>query len=105
MPNMWAALWNAAWALIGSTMSGSVMPRSMRPRSRAARTAHWIDSVPPLVRNPAAVAGPCSRSAVQRTTSDWMRASDGKAPVLRAFSWRNSVAARSTTSWTDGPPS
>ena len=41
------------------------------PRSRAASTADWIDSVPPLVRKPAAVGGPCSRSVVQRTTSDW----------------------------------
>ena len=53
MPNRWADLWNAAWALSARTISGAVTPRSMRPRSRAARTAHWIDSVPPLVRNPA----------------------------------------------------
>ena len=53
MSNMWAALWNAAWALSASTISGAVTPRSARARSRAASTAHWIDSVPPLVTNPA----------------------------------------------------
>ena len=73
-------------------------------RSRAASTAHWIDSVPPLVRNPAAL-GPCRRSAVQRTTSDWIAASDGNAAVFSAFSCRYIVAARSATSWTVGPPS
>ena len=57
----------------------SVTPRSMRPRSRAASTAHWIDSVPPLVRKPEAVSGPCSSPAVQPTTSDWIRPSDGNA--------------------------
>ena len=72
MPNRCADLWNAAWALSATTISGSVIPRSARPRSRAARTAHWIDSVPPLVRKPAAVSGPCSRPAVHPTTSDWI---------------------------------
>ena len=105
MPNRWADLWKAAWALSATTISGAVMPRSARPRSRAASTAHWIDSVPPLVRNPAAVSGPCRSSAVQPTTSDWICPSDGKAVVLRAFSWRNMRAACSATSWTDGPPS
>ena len=51
-------------------------------RSRAASTAHWIDSVPPLVRKPAAVDGPCNRSAVHPTTSFWIEASDGKACVF-----------------------
>jgi hypothetical protein len=73
----------------------SVMPRSARPRSRAASTAHWIDSVPPLVRKPAAVSGPCSSDAVQATASDWMRLSDGNALVFSAFSCRYIVAARS----------
>ena len=72
MPNRCADLWNAAWALSATTISGAVTPRSMRPRSRAASTAHWIDSVPPLVRNPAARRRPCSRPAVQPTTSDWI---------------------------------
>ena len=105
MSNMWADLWNAAWAVSATTISPARMPRSARPRSRAASTAHWIDSVPPLVRNPAAVSGPCSRPAVHRTTSDWMLPSDGNALVFSAFSWRYSIAARSATSWTPGPPS
>ena len=105
MSNRWADLWNAAWALSASTISGAVTPRSARARSRAASTAHWIDSVPPLVRKPAALGGPCSRSAVQRTTSDWKPASDGNAAVFSAFSCRYIVAARSATSWTVGPPS
>ena len=105
MPNRWADLWNAAWALSASTISGAVMPRSIRPRSRAASTAHWIDSVPPLVRNPPAVSGPCSSPAVQPTTSDWICPSDGNALVFSAFSWRYSCAARAATSCTDGPPS
>jgi hypothetical protein len=62
MSNRCADLWNAAWADSATTISPAWMPRSARPRSRAARTAHWIDSVPPLVRNPAAVGGPCSSS-------------------------------------------
>ena len=105
MPNRCADLWNAAWALSATTISGAVMPRSARPRSRAASTAHWIDSVPPLVRKPAAVSGACSRPAVHPTTSDWIWPSDGNANVLRAFSCRYSRAACSATSWTDGPPS
>ena len=81
-------MWNAAWALSATIISGSVMPRSALPRSRAAFTPHRIDSVPPLVRKPAAVSGPCSSEAVQLTTSDWIWPSDGKAMVLRAFSCR-----------------
>ena len=48
---------------------------------------------------------PCSRSAVQPTTSDWIWRSDGNACVFSAFSCRYSRAACSATSWTDGPPS
>ncbi len=86
-PNMWAPLWNAAWALVGSTSSGSVTPRSARALSRAARTAQRMLSVPPLVRKPAA-REPFSRSDVQPQISDWMEPRDGKARVFRAFSWR-----------------
>ena len=105
MPNRCADLWNAACADSATTIVPLAMPRSARPRSRAASTAHWIDSVPPLVRKPAAVDGACKRSAVHATTSFWIDASDGKACVLRAFSCRYAAAARSATSCTDGPPS
>ena len=104
-PNRWAALWNAAWALSASTISGSWRPRSDRARSRAASTAHRMLSVPPLVTKPAAPSGPCRRSAVQAHRSDWMAASDGKAAVFRAFSWRNIRAASSATARTSSPPS
>ena len=104
-PKLCAALWNAACADSASTISGSVMPRSARARSRAARTPHRIDSVPPLVRNPATSSSPWSRLAVHPTVSDWIRRSDGKAWVLSAFSCRYIAAAASATAWTDGPPS
>ena len=87
-PKRWAALWKAAWALSATTISGSVTPRSALARSRAAFTAHRIDSVPPLVRKPAAESGPWRSSAVHPTTSAWMAPRDGKAIVLRAFSCR-----------------
>lgn len=98
-------MWNAAWADSDTIISGSVMPRSASPRSRAALTAHRIDSVPPEVRNPATVSGPCSSAAVQPTTSDWISPSEGNALVLSAFSCRYSAAARDAASWTPGPPS
>ena len=104
-PKLCAALWNAAWADSARTISGSVMPRSCAARSRAARTPHRMDSVPPLVRNPATSASPWSRLAVHPTVSDWMRRSDGNAWVLSAFSCRNIAAAASATACTDGPPS
>ena len=104
-PNRWAALWNAAWALRASTISGSTTPRSAAARSRAASTAHRMLSVPPLVRNPAASGGPWRRSAVQAQSSAWISPSEGKAAVLRAFSWRKSRAASSATWRTSGPPS
>src|SRR5690606_20354019 len=98
IPYMWAALWNAACAEMGTTIVPNSIPRSTRARWRAASTAHWIDSVPPLVRNPAAEAGPLSNLAVQPTTSDWISPSDGKARVLSALSWRYIADARSATS-------
>ncbi len=88
MPKYDAALWNAACALSGSTISGAVMPRSALPRSRAAFTAIKMLSVPPDVMNPAAVSGPCRSDATAPTTSDWISPSEGNAIVLSAFSWR-----------------
>jgi hypothetical protein len=62
-------------------------------------------SVPPDVMKPDTSSSPCSRSAVIRTTSLWMRARLGNAPVFSAFSWRKSFATSSTTACTSGPPS
>ena len=104
-PKRWAPLWNAAWALSARTISGSATERSARARSLAASTAHRMLSVPPLVRNPAVSGGPWRRSAVHPQSSDWISPRDGKAEVLRAFSWRKSRAARSATSRTSSPPS
>ena len=77
MSYMCADLWNAACADSATTISPAWMPRSARPRSRAASTAHWIDSVPPLVRKPAAVSGPCSNRAVHRRPRSGSSAATG----------------------------
>ena len=106
MPNRCADLWKAAWALSATTICGAVTPRSARPRSRAASTAHWIDSVPPLVRNPAAVVRSVQESGGPPDDLGLdLRRATGTPPCSRAFSCRNSRAACSATSWTDGPPS
>jgi hypothetical protein len=87
-PNECPALWNAACALLATTISGFVIPRSIRPRSRAASTAMRMLSVPPDVMKPAVAASPWSRSAVMRTTSDWNEARLGNAIVFSALSCR-----------------
>jgi hypothetical protein len=79
-------LWNAACAVLGSTMLGD--PTSGRA-SRAVCTASRIDSVPPDVTVPTTVSGPSSSRAACPTSSFSIRSRLGNAvgsrPLLLAY--------------------
>ena len=59
-------MWNAACAVIGTTMRGAA---TSGRASRAALTASRIDSVPPLVKMPGVASSPPSREATAPTTA------------------------------------
>ena len=61
-PRYFAALWNAACAVVGTTMLGSGVDGAP---SRAASTASRIDSVPPEVTDPANPSGASRRPSGQ----------------------------------------
>ena len=83
-PNRCAALWKAACAVTGRTISGAVTPRVRRACSRAVSTASRQLSVPPLVNVPAVVPSrPPRRAAACPTTSFSSVTTLGKAVMSR----------------------
>ncbi len=87
-------MWNAACAVVGSTIDGRSM--SGDP-SRAARTASSSDSVPPEVTDPTNPAGASSSRPAQPTRSFSIVSSDGNAVGSSPLDAANIASASSPT--------
>lgn len=82
-PKSAAALWKAACAVSGRSISGALTPRVRRACSRAVSTARRQLSVPPLVKVPAVAAVPPSGRAAAPTRSFSSATTLGKAVMSR----------------------
>ena len=100
-PNRCAALWNAACAVVGSTIDGEVISGWA---SRAASTASRHDSVPPDVTEPTTPGTSPSNAEASATRSFSMRSKLGNAVGSRPLAEDASACAAAPRESTSDSP-